>query len=228
MARVSKVRIKICGVTRPMDAAMAAQAGADAIGMVMYPPARRCISKAVAEQIIAALPPLVEPVLLFVNQDTDEIERIADEVGVKTIQLHGEEPPEAMRRLKRFRLLKAVRCRRETLEQELLRWRRAIKEFELGHLRGLVLEADAAGPGGAGVENDFELLESMRRRGAFDGLPPIILAGGLRPETVAGAIERVRPFAVDVSSGVEAAYGEKSAEKAAAFVKAARSVELGI
>jgi len=211
---LSRPRIKICGVTRPQDAVAAAQAGADAIGMVFYPQARRCITLDRAREILRALPAFVTPVGLFVDQDVDEIRHVAAALHLRHIQLHGHESEDVVAALRDFTVLKAVRAARETLKVELDCWRENIASMELTHLRGFVLETPATGgPGGTGVENDWAAIADLQRAGVFDGLPAIIAAGGLRPENVADVVRRIRPYAVDVSSGVEATFGEKSAEK---------------
>jgi phosphoribosylanthranilate isomerase len=216
---VQRTRIKICGVTRPQDAVVAARAGADAIGMVFYPQARRCISVDRAREILRTLPAFVTPVGLFVDQDVEEIRRIAGALHLRHVQLHGHESEDVVAALREFTVLKAIRANRETLKVELDVWREAIASMELAHLGGFVLETPStAGPGGTGVENDWVAISDLRRAGVFENLPPVIAAGGLRPENVAAVVRRLRPYAVDVSSGVEGSFGEKSAEKVAQFV----------
>lgn len=218
-----RTRIKICGITRPGDALVAARAGADAIGMVLYPKARRCISIDRAREIVAALPPFVTAVGLFVDQEIEEIRRLAGELHLRTIQLHGHEPPETVAALRDFTVLKAIRAAKETLAAELDLWRETMAALDLHNLRGFVLETPSGGPGGpggTGIENDWQTIADLQRRGAFDGLPPIIAAGGLRPDNVARVVELIGPYAVDVSSGVEEKYGEKSEELVEAFVSA--------
>lgn len=197
---------------------MAARAGVDAIGMVFYPKARRCISIDTAREIVWALPPFVTPVGLFVDQEIEEIRRIAGELRLRTIQLHGHEPPETVAALRDFAVLKAIRAAKDTLAAELDLWRETMAALDLHNLRGFVLETPSGGPGGTGIENDWETIADLQRRGAFDGLPPIIAAGGLRPDNVARVVELIQPYAVDVSSGVEETYGEKSEELVEAFV----------
>jgi phosphoribosylanthranilate isomerase len=217
---LNRPRIKICGVTRPQDAVAAALGGTDAIGMVFYPQARRCISLDRAREILRALPAFVTPVGLFVDQDVDEIRRVAGALHLRHIQLHGHESEDVVAALREFTVLKAVRAARETLKVELDLWRENIASMELTHLHGFVLETPATGggPGGTGVENDWPAIADLQRAGVFEGLPPVIAAGGLRPENVADVVRRIRPYAVDVSSGVEAAFGEKSPERIGQFV----------
>jgi len=207
-----RTRIKICGITRPQDALAAANTGADAIGLVFYPPAARCVSVARAREILAVLPPFITPVGLFVNQPAEEIKTTADALGLNCVQLHGEESPADATALAPLRILKAVRVD--------ARFRQSLALWKTARVSGLVLET-AGSTGGTGVTNDWDAIESARHAGAFDGLPPIILAGGLTAENVGGGVRRLRPWAVDVSSGVESAKGIKSADKIAAFVAAA-------
>ena len=221
-----QTRIKICGVRQPQDAIAAARAGADAIGMVFYPQAKRRISIEVARQILHALPAFVTPVALFVDQEVDEILHVASSLRIRHVQLHGHETPPTVAALRELTVLKALRASRQTLAAELDLWRESRESLDLAHLQGFVLETPAgAAVGGTGVENDWEAIAAAQRSGAFDGLPSIIAAGGLRPENVGEVIRRIRPYAVDVSSGVEAAFGEKSAEMIDAFVAAVRGAD---
>jgi phosphoribosylanthranilate isomerase len=221
IVRMARTRIKICGVTRTQDATAAARAGADAIGINFYPKARRSISVERAREILREVPAFVTAVGLFVDQSVREMKTITGAVGISTLQLHGNESPEIVDELREFRVLKVLRSERGKLEVELERWRGAIRSLDLIHLQGLVLEtAAAAGIGGTGVENDWEFLAELSRAGAFVGLPPIIVAGGLTPENVGRVVKLIAPYAVDVSSGVEEKFGEKSAGKMEAFVGA--------
>jgi phosphoribosylanthranilate isomerase len=216
---VPRTRIKICGITRPQDAVAAARAGADAIGMVFYPQARRCITIDRAREILRALPAFVTPVGLFVDQDVEEIRQVAGALHLRHVQLHGHESEDVVAALREFAVLKAIRANRETLKVELDVWREALASMGRTHLRGFVLETPStAGPGGTGVENDWHAIADQQNAGVFVGLPPIIAAGGLRPENVAAVVRRLRPYAVDVSSGVEAGFGEKSVERIDQFV----------
>jgi phosphoribosylanthranilate isomerase len=217
---VPRTRIKICGVMRPDDALAAARAGADAIGLVFYPGAKRCVSAETAWRILHALPAFVSPVALFVDQDVDEIRQIAGQLGVRHVQLHGDESPATVAALREFTVLKALRAGRQTLQPELEFWREAMESLELANLQGFVLETPGGATGGTGVENDWEGIAALQKAGAFEKLPPIIAAGGLRPENVAGVVRLLRPYAVDVSSGVEECFGEKSAARIAEFVAA--------
>ena len=198
----------------------AVRAGADAIGMVFYKPAPRCVTIERAREIMAVLPPFVTPVGLFVDADVTEMRDTIESLGLRHVQLHGHETPETVAALHDRIVLKAVRVSTETLAAELEAWRRAISKYALHNLRGFVLETAGKGVGGTGIENDWAMIARLQRERAFDGLPPIIAAGGLRPGNVAGVIHELRPWAVDVSSGVEETPGRKSMEKMDAFVSA--------
>ena len=222
---MQRTRIKICGVTRVEDALAAAEAGADAIGMVFYRAAPRCISMDRAQEILRAIPPFVTPVGLFVDAELSELRETIELLGLRHIQLHGHESPETVAALKNHVVLKAVRVSRLTVAAELAEWRQAIETLSLDHLKGFVLETAGTGIGGTGQQNDWETIARLRLDGAFDGLPPLIAAGGLNPENVARIVGDIRPWAVDVSSGVEAVKGQKSVQKIEAFVQAVREAD---
>lgn len=203
-------RIKICGITRLEDALTAAQAGADAIGLVFYPPSPRAVSVAVAQEIVANLPPFVTAVGLFVNETAAEIDRIYKQVGLDLLQLHGDETPQFCAGLG-VPFLKALRVKPGDDVANLMNpWSDA---------RSVLLDAFKQGvPGGTGEVFDWSQVPSSQAA-------RIVLAGGLTPENVFGAVQASRPAAVDVSSGVEAVPGLKSPEKIAAFVSAVRSAD---
>lgn len=210
-----RTRIKFCGITRPEDAAAAAAAGADAVGVVLYPPAARAVTLDQAAAILAAVPPFVTAVGLFVNESPGTVMETAARLGLRAVQLHGDEAPDEVATLcRRLTVLKAVRIRPDELAARLRPWRSV-------PVAGLLLET-AGGPdlGGSGVPNDWAGLVAAQAAGALDGLPPLIAAGGLTSVSVGGVVRALRPFAVDVSSGIEQAKGVKSPEKMAAFVAA--------
>ena len=219
-----RTRVKVCGIGHAEDATAAARAGADAIGLVFHTAAPRNVSVQRAGEIIAKLPPFVTPVGLFFDADAGRIREIARTLPLRTIQLHGNEPPELVAELRELTILKALRVDATEFAGQLENWRGAIKKLRLGNLQGFVLET-AGVDGGSGVANDWEAVRRHRQRGDFIGLPPIIAAGGLRPETVAGVIAAVRPWAVDVSSGVESDPGHKSPQKIESFVRAVRGTD---
>jgi phosphoribosylanthranilate isomerase len=211
---MSRVWVKVCGITRAEDGRQAAEAGADAVGFVFYPMSPRRIEPTRAAAIARELPPLVARVGVFVDATRDEMARVADEVGLDLLQLHGEEPPEALADLPR-RALKAVRVGPGFTAEDALHYRAAA---------GLVVDTRLVGqtamPGGTGTPFDWTLVKGLRDEVGF-----LMLAGGLTPENVAEAITEVRPHAVDVSSGVERLPGRKDPARVRAFVEAVRGAE---
>ena len=207
-----RTRVKICGITRPEHARAAAGAGADAIGLVFYEPSPRYVSRDRARAVCEALPPLVSVVGVFVNPEPREIEAAVEGLPVDLLQFHGEEPPELCAEAGRP-YVKAVRVRgRDDIVEAGARYTDA---------RALLLDAhhDALW-GGTGSRFDWNVVPDDVGR-------PIVLAGGLTPENVAGAIRAVRPFAVDVSGGVESAPGEKDARRMERFMKEVASAQAG-
>jgi phosphoribosylanthranilate isomerase len=203
-------RIKICGITRVEDALAACAAGADALGFVFHPPSPRNLAPDAAREIIAALPPFVSAVGLFVDCEPHQIERIAARVPLNMLQFHGDESPELCARFGRP-YLKAVRMRPEV---DLLEYAR-----RFGDARGLLLDAFVSGThGGTGTRFDWRLVPA--------DLPvPIVLSGGLTPDNVGEAVRALRPWAVDVSSGVEAAKGIKDPQRMRDFIAGVRRAD---
>lgn len=205
-----RTRVKICGITREQDALAAVEFGADALGFVFYEPSPRHISIPRAAEIAQVLPPFVSTVALFVNADPDTIAEVVDVVGVDLLQFHGQECPEYCARHRRP-WIRAVRVQPET---DLLAVR---TEFANG--RGLLLDAYRPGvPGGTGETFDWDRIPPQMA-------PGIVLAGGLNPDNVGDAVRSVKPYAVDVSGGVEAAKGIKDSAKIKAFIEEVRSAE---
>lgn len=203
-------RIKICGITRGEDAQAAVQAGADALGFVFHEPSPRNVDPAVAGRIIRALPPFVTAVGLFVDSEADFVRRTLAAVPLDLLQFHGNETPELCAGFG-MPYLKAVRMRAGF---DLLECAR-----RFGHARGLLLDAFVSGiHGGTGTRFDWGLVP------ANIGLP-IVLSGGLDPENVTEAVRRVRPWAVDVSSGVEAAKGVKDPQRIRDFIAGVRDAD---
>ncbi|MHB0974837.1 MAG: phosphoribosylanthranilate isomerase [Thiobacillus sp.] len=201
------VRVKICGITRLQDLHAACEAGADALGFVFYESSPRHVSVETAAALMRALPPFVQSVGLFVNAGPAFIERVLRAAPLDLLQFHGDESPADCVRYGRP-FIKAVRVNRDT---DLLK---CAADFDAA--RGLLLDAFVPGvPGGTGERFDWGLIPSD-----FPG--PIILSGGLTPDNVAEAVQRVRPWAVDVSSGVEASKGIKDAQKIARFIANAK------
>jgi phosphoribosylanthranilate isomerase len=213
--REGRLVVKICGITSPADARVAVEAGADALGFVFWFMSPRKVDPVRAAAIARDLPESVLRVGVFVDAPLDEMKRVADEVGLDLLQLHGDEPPEALVGLPRP-ALKAVRVGKGFAAEEALRY--------TDHAAGLVVDTRLPGetqmPGGTGVPFDWSLI-----RGLADRVPFLMLAGGLGPSNVVEAIRSVRPHAVDVSSGVEGLPGRKDPAKVRAFIEAARSVE---
>jgi phosphoribosylanthranilate isomerase len=205
---------------RPEDALAAAEAGADAIGMVFYSKAKRCIDLATAQEIVRSLPPFVTPVGLFVNAELREIRSTAEALHLTYLQLNGTETPELVAQLNDYVVLKSICADRATMVDQVLQWKSA-RQQQLRHLKGFVLETPHTGhAGGSGVPNDWAMISEFARDGLFDGGPALIAAGGLNPDNVAVVVRSLRPWAVDVSSGVEETFGRKSAAKMEAFVNA--------
>lgn len=205
-----RTRVKICGITRRQDAVDAAQAGADAIGLVFYPPSPRCVSPERALALRDALPPFVQTVALFVNPERRQVDEVIEIVRPAMLQFHGEESPAFCAG---FGLpwIKACRVRPGV---DLVEYLRAY-----GSAAGWLADAFVEGYGGAGEQFDWSLVPAERDR-------PLILSGGLSPENVMQAIRIVRPWAVDVSSGVESAKGIKDAAKIAAFIQEVRNANV--
>lgn len=205
-----RVRVKICGLTTPEDAEAAVGAGADAIGLVFWERSPRFVTLERAREIGRALPPLVARVGVFVDPSEERVTEAIAAAGLDTLQFHGAEPPEFCLRFGR-RSIKSFRLRDASVLEALRQYATdawLLDSFVAGH------------PGGTGRPVDWALAIEASRRGR-----PVILAGGLRPETVGEAIRRVRPYAVDVSSGVETLPGKKDRDKIRAFVDAVRNAE---
>jgi phosphoribosylanthranilate isomerase len=213
------VRIKICGVTTSADARAAAEAGADAVGLNFYPQSPRYVTPQQAAEVVRALPPFTSPVGVFVGMPLRQVCAVAYQLGLRGVQTYDEEPPAEdafpFAHVPAFRVKDA-----EGLE----RVRRFVQAAaRLGRPPAAVLiDSHVEGQmGGTGRAAPWELLKG------FDPGVPLVLAGGLTPENVAEAIELVRPWGVDVASGVESAPGVKDAEKVRRFVKNARSAAPG-
>jgi len=198
-----RTRVKICGITRPEDGREAARLGADAVGLVFYAKSPRAVAPALAAEVVAALPPFVTSVGLFVNPGPDAVEAVLAEVPLDLLQFHGDESPEFCQQFGRP-YIKAIRMHDDiNLAAERVRYRES---------RGLLLDTYQPDvPGGTGASFDWQRIPKNLAS-------TIILAGGLTPENVGEAIKQVQPYAVDVSGGVEAGKGIKDAEKMAAFM----------
>jgi phosphoribosylanthranilate isomerase len=209
-ARSMSVIVKICGITNAPDALAAVEAGADALGFMFYEPSPRHVSIREATEIIRQLPPFIIKVGVFVDAAEDLVVRAIGDCGLNMLQFHGHETPEycgqfGLMSLKAFRIRDA-----ESLK--------ALPEYPT---EAWLLDAFVADkPGGTGEKFNWDLAIEAKKLGR-----PIFLAGGLTPENVAEAVQKVQPYGVDVSSGVEAAPGKKDHDKVREFIRAAKSVE---
>jgi phosphoribosylanthranilate isomerase len=210
---VVHTRIKICGITRPEDARAAADSGADAIGLVFYPRSPRAVSAEQAADIVAALPPFVASVALFVDESVETISRLLDRVSVDVIQFHGDETPAFCRQFSRP-WIKALRVKPDMDIPSL--------SARYDGARAILLDAWQEGiPGGTGKRFDWSLVPTSLGR-------PMVLAGGLDERNVGAAVSALCPDAVDVSGGVESSPGIKDAGKIAGFVAAVKAAEQGV
>jgi phosphoribosylanthranilate isomerase len=198
-----RTRVKICGITSAADGSSAARQGADAIGLIFYPPSPRLVTPARAAEIVASLPPFVARVAVFVNPAPEDVRAVIAACRPSLLQFHGEEPPEFCRAFD-VPYVRAVRVRPGVDLLESL--------AAYGDAAGWLLDAYRDDLyGGTGEAFDWRLIPARLAR-------PVILSGGLDPGNVGEAIRRVRPWAVDVSSGVESAKGVKDERLIAAFV----------
>ena len=201
---MSRVRVKICGITRLEDALLAASFGADALGFNLWPGSKRHVDPDAARAIVDRLPPFVTPVGVFVDQPPTTVLALAAQAGVQVVQLHGDESWEDVNGYP-IPAVKAVRLAGPESLRDLHRYR----------VRGFLLDAPSPGFGGSGTTCDWGLARQVAER--F----PVVLAGGLTPENVGEAIRAVRPWAVDVASGVESAPGVKDPDKLRRFIESA-------
>jgi phosphoribosylanthranilate isomerase len=197
--------VKICGVTRVEDALAAVRLGADALGLNFWPGSKRHLPPAEARAIVRRLPAFVTAVGVFVDPTRDEVLRAVDASGVGVAQLHGDEPPELCASLP-VPVLKGIR----------LAGPRALAQLAAYEVMGFLLDAPSAAYGGSGTTCDWSLAAAVARE------LPIVLAGGLTPENVEEAVRTVRPWAVDVASGVESAPGVKDPDRMRLFVERAK------
>lgn len=204
-----RTRVKICGITRPQDGVAAARAGADAIGLVFYPPSPRFLSVERAREIRDALPPFVQAVALFVNADAAQVAQVIGRVHPALLQFHGEEAPAFCAQFG----LPFIKAARVAQGVDLLEYLRPFAAAS-----GWLLDAHVEEYGGVGASFDWSLVPARLER-------PLVLSGGLTRENVGAAVRRVRPWAVDVSSGVESAKGIKDAARIAAFIAEVRNAD---
>ncbi|MGQ4810273.1 N-(5'-phosphoribosyl)anthranilate isomerase [Candidatus Entotheonellaceae bacterium PAL068K] len=200
------IQVKICGITDHDDAQVAVEAGADMVGFIFYPPSPRYVAPVQARAIVASLPRSVVAVGVFVNEDAETLSRIACTSGVQCVQLHGEESPELCQQLP-WRVIKSFRFRAR-MRPEIMR------QYAVDAL--LIEGFHDSLYGGGGAQADWQQAAALHAYGR------IILAGGLTPENVHEAVRIVRPYAVDVCSGVEATPGKKDWNKVRAFIARAK------
>lgn len=205
-----RTRVKICGITREQDLAAAAQAGADAIGLVFYPPSPRFLSLDRARALRRAAPPFLTTVALFVNAPEADVRRVVDEVRPDALQFHGEETPAYC---EGFGLPYVKTCRVRQGVDLLEYWR------PFSGASGWLADAYVDEYGGTGERFEWSLVPRKLGR-------PLILSGGLTSANVREAIRAVQPWAVDVSSGVESAKGIKDAARIAAFITEVRNADV--
>ena len=213
-----RTRIKICGLTREQDIDAAVAAGVDAIGFVFYAKSKRCLTPLRAAQLRRAVPAFVDVVALFVNPAEDEVRAVLDQVGPELLQFHGDETPQDCARYG-HRFLRAFRAGAPGLDtaEDLASACRAY-----GEAAGWLFDSYSAGYGGSGHGFDYALLDDVK------GDPvsrPLILSGGLNAENVGQAVQTLRPWGVDVSSGVEVEQGIKSSDRISFFVAAVHAAD---
>lgn len=202
------VAIKICGMRERADVDLCVALGVQMIGLNFWPKSRRRVSEEIARQLVARLPPGIEPVGVFVDAEPEEVARTVERVGVHAVQLHGNEDPEAYRDVG-AKVIQVVRVKPGM----------PLPIAAAGSAERVLLDAWVEGHGGAGVSFDWDLVPTAAQRLKR----PILLAGGLTPENVSEAIRRARPWGVDVASGVESSPGVKDHQKLRAFVDAVRA-----
>lgn len=207
-------RIKICGVTLPDDAARVSSSGVDFIGFNFWPRSKRYLDPARAPLLASVVRSTgaAKIVGVFVDADLDEIQQIVSTVDIDIIQLHGDEPPEYLKKV-------SLGVYRPVWKAVSVKSQKDIERLDQWPAEAILLDTPTPGRGGSGQTFDWSLARQARER--FPKLH-IVLAGGLTPENVGAAITQVQPWAVDVASGVEAAAGVKDADKLGAFIGAAR------
>jgi len=216
---MQRVRVKIEGLRDPAAALRIAQMGADAIGLV-FAESPRWVSPEQARAIVDVLPPWVAAVGVFVNADAATINRVIERTRISHVQLHGDEAHDLVGQVNRP-CIKAFRVRDDTWLAGLRQWLEAVPARS--NLVAVLLDAyDPAAAGGTGRKFNWDMVADARAAGAMAGIDPVILAGGLDASCVSGAIDLVKPWAVDVASGVEKAPGVKDLAKVEDFIRATR------
>ena len=213
-----RTRIKLCGLSKTEDVAHAINLGADAIGLVFYPPSPRSVSVAQALELVRDVPPFVSVVGLFVNATPDWVSEVVSNIPLTLLQFHGDETPgqcEALSNVAGLPWLRALRVGADTQQADLVK-----SALNYAAASGLLFDTHVEGYGGGGKVFDWSLIPAGLARRA-------VLSGGLNAQNVSDAIHRVRPYAVDVSSGIEVAgaKGVKDHARMAAFVRAVRAAD---
>ncbi len=223
-----RTRIKLCGLTQPADVDHAVALGADAIGLVFYPPSPRSVTAEQAAELARLAGPFVTVTGLFVNASADDVARVLDRVPLTLLQFHGDETPEQCADIAARVGLPWLRAARVQPGTDLVEFADRFVAAQ-----GLLLDAFVEGYGGGGHVFDWTLippqwLSQSPSLPTISAAPRLVLSGGLSAQNVAGAIERVRPYAVDVSSGIEAARGVKDHARMTAFVRAVREADAAL
>ena len=200
------LRVKICGITNVEDALAAVDYGADALGFIFFSKSPRYVTPERVKEIISSLPPLTTTVGVFVNEDPSRMREILEFTGIDMLQFHGEEPPDACKEWPR--VVKALRVR-DFID---------LKPLELYRVSAFLLDTYSPGQfGGTGQIFNWDIAVEAKRFGR------IILSGGLNPDNIEKAVQWVRPYAVDVSSGIEEEKGKKNLRKMKLFIERAKS-----
>jgi phosphoribosylanthranilate isomerase len=214
---MSRTRIKICGLTRAEDVAAAVVAGADAIGFVFYTKSPRYVTADAAAQLIFTVPPFVSTVGLFVNASVEEVAAVLQQAPLSLLQFHGDETPEqcaAIAAAVKRPFIRAARIGSSTTPADLIKYEQDYRSAS-PYFTGLLLDTLVEQYGGSGKVFDWSLIPE-------ELAPRVVLSGGLSVQNATDAVQRVRPHAVDISSGVEQAKGIKDAAKITAFISAVR------
>ncbi len=208
-----RTRVKICGMTELFEVEAAVAAGVDALGFIFAGKSPRAIDPERAQEIISLLPPFVDAVGVFVNEDPARVSEIVNFCGLTVVQLHGQEPPEYCSMMP-VRVVKAFQVRSDLKTETLAAYNDVVRAFLLDTYHKDMV-------GGTGATFDWSLVEKLELA------KPVILAGGLDQDNVAAAIKQVHPFAVDVNSGIEISPGRKNIDKIKALMKAVAGVDVG-
>jgi phosphoribosylanthranilate isomerase len=207
MANNNQVKVKVCGMTNLKDTLVAVEEGADAVGFIFYKKSPRSVTMKLVREIVLELPPFVDTVGVFVDETADQINKIADYCNLDMVQLHGDESPTFCKKIRR-RVIKAFRVKDM----------QSVKNISNFQVSGFILDTFSESlHGGTGKVFDWNLALPAKKFG------PVIIAGGVTPNNVRQAIQRVRPYGVDVCSGVESEPGIKDHKKIRVFLKNAKA-----